>query len=64
MAEPIRRPDSTGQSALASAIGPQWLIRLAAMLRTAKTHDVANQAFQRQLQESLGVVQKLIEVEQ
>jgi HD-GYP domain-containing protein (c-di-GMP phosphodiesterase class II) len=32
-------------------IGPQLLVRLSALIRTARTHDVSNQAFQRQLQE-------------
>ena len=41
-------------------LGPQLLMRLSAVIRTARTHDVANQAFQRQLQEFLGVVQALL----
>ncbi len=52
-----------GQSALASAIGPQLLIRMAALVRTARTYDVTNQAFQRQLQDCLAVLQKLLEAE-
>lgn len=64
MVDPAPRPLTGGQSALASAIGPQWLIRLSAILRTARTYDVTNQAFQRQLQDGLGLVQKLLEAEQ
>jgi HD-GYP domain-containing protein (c-di-GMP phosphodiesterase class II) len=44
-------------------LGPQILIRLAAMLRTARTHDIANQAFQRQLQETLAVILRCLEEE-
>ena len=54
---------SGGQSALASAIGPQLLIRIAALIRTARTYDVTNQAFQRQLQDCFAVMQKLLEAE-
>ena len=52
-----------GQLALASAIGPQLLIRIAALMRTARTYDVGNQAFQRQLQDCLAVLQKMLESE-
>jgi len=41
-------------------LGPQMLMRLSAVIRTARTHDVTNQAFQRQLQEMLGVIQTLL----
>jgi HD-GYP domain-containing protein (c-di-GMP phosphodiesterase class II) len=40
--------------------GPQLLLRLSAVIRTARTHDVTNQAFQRQLQELLAVVEVLL----
>ncbi len=66
MAEaPITRTqrDGGGQSALASAIGPQLLIRIAALIRTARTYDVTNQAFQRQLQDCLAVLLKLLEAD-
>ena len=52
-----------GQSALASAIGPQLLIRIAAIMRTARTYDVGNQAFQRQLADCFAVLQKMLESE-
>jgi HD-GYP domain-containing protein (c-di-GMP phosphodiesterase class II) len=61
-ARPARK-GGENQLALASAIGPQLLIRLAALIRTGRTHDVANQAFQRQLHDCLGVLQKLLEAE-
>src|SRR6266496_379828 len=67
VAEPTPRPArrlGEGQSALASAIGPQLLIRIGALARTARTYDVTNQAFQRQLQDALTVVQKVLDAEQ
>ncbi|HEY3215010.1 MAG TPA: HD domain-containing phosphohydrolase [Candidatus Eisenbacteria bacterium] len=39
----------------------QFLIRLAAMLRTARTHDVSNQAFQRQLKDFLLMIASILE---
>ena len=41
-------------------IGPQLLLRFSAVIRTARTHDVANQAFQKQLQDFLAVIQSLL----
>jgi len=37
-------------------LGPQLLIRLSAMLRTARTYDVSNQMFQRQLHDTLAAI--------
>lgn len=42
-----------------NAIGPQMLLRLSAVIRTARTHDVGNQAFQRQLQDFLALIATL-----
>jgi len=65
VAEPARPLASQeSQIALASAIGPQLLIRLAALIRTGRTHDVNNQAFQRQLHDCQTVLQKLLDAEQ
>ena len=44
-------------------LGPQLLLRLSAVVRTAKTHDVSNQAFQRQLQDFLAVALMLLKDE-
>jgi HD-GYP domain-containing protein (c-di-GMP phosphodiesterase class II) len=44
-------------------IGPPLLVRLSALLRTARTYDVSNQAFQRQLTETLAVVVSGLEEE-
>ena len=43
--------------------GPQLLVRLTAMIRTARTHDVNNQAFQRQLHDCIGIVERLLQDE-
>jgi HD-GYP domain-containing protein (c-di-GMP phosphodiesterase class II) len=42
-----------------AALGSQLLIRLTALLRTGRTHDVSNQAFQRQLQDCLATFQMI-----
>ena len=44
-------------------LGPQFLLKLSAVVRTARTHDVANQAFQRVLQDLLGVISALLKDE-
>jgi len=44
-------------------LGPPLLVRMSAMLRTARTYDVSNQAFQRQLQDTLAVVLQGLEEE-
>jgi HD-GYP domain-containing protein (c-di-GMP phosphodiesterase class II) len=44
-------------------LGPRILVRFSAMLRTARTHDVSNQAFQRQLQEFLQILLETLEEE-
>src|SRR6185295_13705867 len=49
------------QSRRLAALGPQLLLRFSAMIRTARTHNVANQAFQRQLQEFNAIVQELLQ---
>jgi HD-GYP domain-containing protein (c-di-GMP phosphodiesterase class II) len=58
MSEPAGVPrDGAAEEARLAERGPQLLLRLAAMLRTAKTHDVSNQAFQRQLRDLLALVE-------
>jgi HD-GYP domain-containing protein (c-di-GMP phosphodiesterase class II) len=44
-------------------LGPSFLVRLSAMMRTARTYDVSNQAFQRQAREFLELVRKALEDE-
>lgn len=52
-----------GDSQLLAELGPQLLVRLSAMLRTARTYDVSNQAFQRQLQDCLALVTRALDEE-
>jgi len=62
-----RVPASPGaeenDGALLAEIGPTLLVRLSAMLRTARTYDATNQAFQRQLHECIALVQRGLEEE-
>jgi len=51
------------ESLLLAELGPPLLVRLSAMLRTARTYDVANQAFQRQLQDCLAIIMRGLEEE-
>ena len=44
-------------------LAPQLLVRMTAMIRTARTHDVTNQAFQRQLYDCLSIMQRLLQDE-
>ncbi len=44
-------------------LGPRLLTRFAALLRTARTHDVSNQAFLRQLQDFMQVLLQTMEEE-
>src|SRR5262245_48657350 len=63
MSDVQTRSDSNGDGQLMAELGPQLLIRLWAMIRTARTHDVTNQTFQRQLQDCLAVLHRGIEEE-
>ena len=48
---------------LLAEIGPALLVRLSAMLRTARTYDSTNQAFQRQVGDCLALVLRGLEEE-
>ena len=48
---------------LITELGPQLVIRLSALIRTARTHEVSNQAFQRQLEDLLAILMRLMEEE-
>src|SRR5207249_1559031 len=64
MNEPNRSPSAaSGESQVLTEIGPQLLVRLAVLIRTARTHEVTNQAFQRQLQELLATLSRGLEEE-
>lgn len=57
-------PDAEGgDDRLLLEAGPILLTRLSATLRTARTYDVANQAFQRQLQDLIAIIERVLEVE-
>jgi HD-GYP domain-containing protein (c-di-GMP phosphodiesterase class II) len=54
--------DAHGSEALA-AVGESLLVRLSALMRTARTYDVSNQAFQRQLSAFTEVTRELFREE-
>jgi HD-GYP domain-containing protein (c-di-GMP phosphodiesterase class II) len=54
---------SGGDTSRLTEAGPQFLQRLSAMMRTARTYDVSNQAFQRQAREFLDLIRQTIESE-
>jgi HD-GYP domain-containing protein (c-di-GMP phosphodiesterase class II) len=63
-ADPAIRGPEEPEGAAGALLGVRLLVRLNALLRTARTHDVTNQAFQRQLKEFLEVLRQLMEEEQ
>jgi HD-GYP domain-containing protein (c-di-GMP phosphodiesterase class II) len=64
MNDSTRHAGSDAESQILAEIGPQLLVRMSAVIRTARTHDMANQAFQRQVQECLTVIQRGMDEEQ
>jgi HD-GYP domain-containing protein (c-di-GMP phosphodiesterase class II) len=54
-------PHETDGAAQLSEQGSVLLVRLSALMRTARTYDVSNQAFQRQMHEFMGVLRGLLE---
>jgi HD-GYP domain-containing protein (c-di-GMP phosphodiesterase class II) len=63
-ADPGVRGPEGGEGTTSAQLGVKLLVRLNALLRTARTHDVTNQAFQRQLKEFLEVLRQLVEEDQ
>ena len=63
MSERPVRSDAEREPA-ATVLGAQLLVKLNALLRTARTHDVSNQAFQRQLKDFLPVLEAAFEHDQ
>jgi HD-GYP domain-containing protein (c-di-GMP phosphodiesterase class II) len=47
----------------AASMGEPLLLRMSALMRTARTYDVSNQAFRRQLQEFTALLKRLFEEE-
>jgi HD-GYP domain-containing protein (c-di-GMP phosphodiesterase class II) len=58
-----QKRDHDDDAAPIVAAGEPLLLRLSALMRTARTYDVSNQAFRRQLQEFTGLLKKLFEEE-
>lgn len=54
-------PDELDDGARLAEQGAALLVRLSALMRTARTYDVSNQAFQRQLREFMGVLAPVLE---
>ncbi len=54
-------PRELDESAAIAEQGATLLVRLSALMRTARTYDVSNQAFQRQMAEFMGVLRGLLE---
>jgi len=60
-----RTTRNEGERATAAVVlGAQLLVKLNALLRTARTHDVSNQAFQRQLMEFVPLLEAVFEHDQ
>lgn len=67
MNSPVTRADGFVQDeheALLLELGPQLLLRLLAVVRTARTHDVSNQAFHHQLQDLMAILQRMLDSEE
>ena len=56
-------PHDHTDPARVAEMGGALLVRLSAMLRTARTYDAANQAFQRQLQDCHALIVQMLEDE-
>jgi HD-GYP domain-containing protein (c-di-GMP phosphodiesterase class II) len=57
------RHDEASSSQLLVELGAPLIQRLVAMLRTARTYDVSNMAFQRQMQEFMQLLRRLLDEE-
>ncbi|HTO91652.1 MAG TPA: HD domain-containing phosphohydrolase [Candidatus Sulfotelmatobacter sp.] len=65
MADPITNPPVLSGDDENDALqhGPSLLVRLSALLRTGRTYDIANQAFQKQLHDCISVFSRILEHE-
>ena len=52
-------PNERGDAQKLSELGASLVQRIVALMRTARTYDVSNMAFQRQMQEFIGVLRQL-----
>jgi len=69
MSEPERddtpgEASGSGDAQLLAEQGGLLIQRVVALMRTARTYDVSNMAFQRQLQEFMGVLRRLLDEEE
>jgi len=58
-----RVPDDASEAQALAEQGGTLIQRCVALMRTARTYDVSNMAFQRQMQELMGVLRRLLDVE-
>ncbi len=56
-------PNERGDAQKLSELGASLVQRIVALMRTARTYDVSNMAFQRQMQEFIGVLRQLLDEE-
>lgn len=56
-------PHERGDAQILSELGGPLVQRIVALMRTARTYDVSNMAFQRQMQEFIGVLRRLLDEE-
>lgn len=63
MSENNQRPDDLEEGQLIAELGAALVLRLSALMRTARTYDVSNQAFQRQTQEFMALIRRLLDEE-
>ncbi len=63
MSDDLRQAAGGELEAAADQHGPSLLVRLSALIRTGRTYDVANQAFQRQLGDCFAVLQRILDHE-
>ena len=61
MSDATGTPREVDESVVIAEQGSALLVRLTALMRTARTYDVSNQAFQRQMREFMGLVRALLE---
>ena len=61
MSESTGIPNDVDPDAQTDEQGAALLVRLSALMRTARTYDVSNQAFQRQLREFMGLLRGVME---
>lgn len=59
----VPTPDDLPEGQLVAELGAALVLRLSALMRTARTYDVSNQAFQRQTAEFMTLIRRLLDEE-